>query len=288
MQSFTLSTVVATAMAAYSGTDFTLNGANWPDLCQTGMQQSPIDLMEFEPSDRLSLDLDDYDDTQGMMVDLGSTVQFNFEDPKYARMMLVRGDGSVSEWVPAQFHYHAPSEHTIGGRQLDLEVHFVHLPRGGPDPEGQGYAAVLGVFFDREMGGNYPNEFIESMRFDQIGAGSETWESGPIPLDDFLDLAEDASFISYDGSLTTPPCTEGIKWTISMDVQPISDEQLEYFTRNYAGNYEFAQGQGNYRLTQPLNGRTVYYHDAGMALYEDMGAASLTAAAVAIMALLHF
>ena len=54
---------------------------------------------------------------------------------------------------------------------------------------------------------------------------------------------------SYPGSLTTPPCQEGIKWTLLEDVQNISDAQLEGFDKYFASNSTFADGEGNNRVT---------------------------------------
>jgi hypothetical protein len=68
-------------------------------------------------------------------------------------------------------------------------------------------------------------------------------------------------FWSYSGSLTTPPCTEGIKWSVLKNVQPISNAQLVKFTSLWAGNSAYAAGKGNNRAIQLLNGRTVYDSD---------------------------
>jgi carbonic anhydrase len=271
-------------LAADYAVDYALSGADWGELCQTGREQSPVDLSDLTQNHYLSLDLQGYADFAGRVYNLGTTAQVNFDEQNAdARMTLVRGDGSVSEWVPLQFHYHAPSEHTIGGRQLDLELHFVHLT-----PEG-GLGAVLGVFFDREEGGNRHNDFIEAQDFGMLSSGEGDWSSsGQIPLDDLIDELEESSFVSYDGSLTTPPCTEGVRWTVSMNVQHISDEQLGRITRAWAGDYDFARGAGNFRLPQPLHGRTLWYHGSGDNLYGDMGAAALGAAATALAALLSF
>jgi carbonic anhydrase len=70
-------------------------------------------------------------------------------------MTLTFADGSKSAFVPAQFHVHAPSEHTFDGVYRDLEIHFVHTYVGGA------LGAVIGVTFDRVAGGNNENLFLD-------------------------------------------------------------------------------------------------------------------------------
>ncbi len=77
-------------------------------------------------------------------------------------------------------------------------------------------------------------------------------------LASFLNYANMNHFWSYDGSLTTPPCTEGIKWTVLSDVQKISDTQLDGIEKYFSDNPYFARGNGNNRETQELHYRTVY------------------------------
>ena len=60
---------------------------------------------------------------------------------------------------------------------------------------------------------------------------------------------------SYDGSLTTPPCSEGLKWTVVKQIQPISKEQLKRFTARLADDPSFAGGRGSNRVVQPLHER---------------------------------
>lgn len=84
----------------------------------------------------------------------------------------------------------------------------------------------------------------------------------------FIDVDND--FWSYEGSLTTPPCTEGVKWTVLRQVQPINDEQLEWFARAWANDEDYAEGRGNNRVVQPYFHRQVYrsvpdsHHDDDM------------------------
>ena len=73
MRSFFLSSIAASAMAADGYTDFSMNGMNWPDLCQTGKEQSPIDLSDMQENSMLSLDLQGYKDFSGSVINKGTT-----------------------------------------------------------------------------------------------------------------------------------------------------------------------------------------------------------------------
>lgn len=112
---------------------------------------------------------------------------------------------------------------------------------------------MLGFMFDREMGGDGENLFLEQIPLPNpnysisYGSGVHT-KNAKISLKGFMDSVDKSEFWSYDGSLTTPPCTEGIKWTVFSDIQPISQAQLDAFKALW-GQY------GNARATQPLNGR---------------------------------
>ena len=89
-------------------------------------------------------------------------------------------------------------------------MHIVHQYSTG------GLGGVIGIFFDRHYGGNRHNEFIESLDFENASADGNPVEN--VNLSDLLDSIDMTKFWSYDGSLTTPPCTEGIKWTVMSQV----------------------------------------------------------------------
>jgi carbonic anhydrase len=159
--------------------------------------------------------------------------------------------GGVTNWYPLQFHFHSPSEHTINGKNMDLELHIVHLTEDG------GLGAVLGIMFDIEEGGDGENLFVNYMS----GLSSEETITGSLPLKGWLQSLNTDDFWSYDGSLTTPPCIEGVAWTVLETVQPISASQLKMFRDVWGDNtaWSAANGDiGNNRVTQPLNGRDVY------------------------------
>ena len=258
MRTFINAALLGVAMAAV---DYTQAGANWEGDCATGKEQSPIDLKSATATSDLGLKLDGYNnypDLEGEPLD-GKTFQVNDlnANDMAGTMTLTFDDASSMEFQPLQLHFHGPSEHYIDGAKLDLEMHIVHA-------DANGSLAVLGIFFDRVKGGDANNAMIEDLK-----------EKDGVPLKDVLDAMNTDSYWSYPGSLTTPPCTEGVKWTVLTEVQPISAAQLEWFKEFWTWGDD---DQGNNRVPQPLNARTLYI--AG-----DSGAAWLGAAGAAIVAL---
>jgi carbonic anhydrase len=118
--------------------------------------------------------------------------------------------------------------------------------------------AVLGIFFDRKAGGNTPNPFIESVKFSSTVSG-KTIDIQNANLADLIASVDFSQYWSYPGSLTVPPCTEGLKWTVIKKPLPISDAQLAGFTKFFASDKTFANGNGNNRVIQPLNQRMLYF-----------------------------
>ena len=166
---------------------------------------------------------------------------------------LTFADRRQATFRPLELHFHAPSEHTVDGSLYDLELHIVHTTVDESGNEAAG--AVLGVFFDVKEGGNEENAFIDSL-FEAIKTRDTSRKD--VGITDFLAFIDMKEFWSYDGSLTTPPCTEGLKWSIIEEVQSISKEQLHEFTKHLAENTGFADGNGNSRRVQPLNDRILY------------------------------
>ena len=154
----------------------------------------------------------------------GHTLQMDFTDGEF---QLTFPDGSMSLFEPLQLHFHSPSEHTVEGKHHDLEMHIVHQYKG---TNGQ-YGAVIAIFFDTEDGGDEENPFLQSLQFPVAVPYSpaDLTVEPPIPevlgtsvtdvqLASLLTGMDMTNYWSYPGSLTTPPCTEGIKWTILPEV----------------------------------------------------------------------
>ena len=115
---------------------------------------------------------------------------------------------------------------------------------------------MISVFFDVEDGSATASPFIGSV-FGALDSGSSA-----VAMRNFLATVDMTDFWSYEGSVTTPPCDEGIKWNVIKQVQSISPEQLKRITDGLAGKESFAEGKGNNRAIQQLNDRTLYYSGA--------------------------
>lgn len=209
--------------------------ANWGSLseawevCSAGLEQSPIDLIPGDGSMWDEPVLNWQTSSGATVVDNGHTIQVNLDD---AGTMTI-GDRTYNL---VQFHFHAGSEHTVEGEQFPLEVHFVHASN-------EGALAVVGVFF--EEGDAEPAlDPIWSSLPDAVG---ETETDLAINPYDFLPEIGRGAW-RYSGSLTTPPCSEGVNWSVIGTPISLSPEQLAGFTARY---------DNNYRPVQPLNEREV-------------------------------
>ena len=160
--------------------DYKQNGADWGDLegyglCKTGKEQSPIDITDdSKDSDTMEIVGYNYGDFKASApyspTNFAWTNNITGNDNTWLETTL--DDETVKSWEPLQFHFHAPSEHSLDGKLMDAEVHFVHYVKGtnGVDTDGKStmeLGSVIGVFFDRVAGGNEENPFLTSF-FDSI------------------------------------------------------------------------------------------------------------------------
>ena len=136
-------------------------------------------------------------------------------------------------------------------------MHINHYYKDQPTALG----AVISIFFDREKGSNKSNTFLDSLNFGKTVVDTATPVTN-VNLASLLSGTDFSRYWSYNGSLTIPPCTEGIKQSVLEQVQPISDAQLTAFQQYFSGNMSFAKGKGNNRESQPLNSRTLYFKGA--------------------------
>lgn len=206
---------------------------HWAELdasyaaCADGSAQSPVDVMDPVAATLQDPDLA-YQAGTAEVVDTGHTIQANAAPGSALRL-----DGE--EYPLAQAHFHAPGEHAIEGVRAPVEVHFVHKTEDER-------IAVVGVML---TAGESPNAAWQPF-VDALDVEEEDAEE--IDLDWRALLPAGPATFRYDGSLTTPPCTEGVRWLLMQEPVELGAEQVDAFEAAYSGNN---------RPEQPLNGRIV-------------------------------
>ena len=184
--------------------------------CKLGMEQTPIDLkgaIRARFDKPLSLA---YQPVGGKIVNNGHTIQVNLEKGCSCSI-----EGTSYELL--QFHFHHPSEHLLAGKPFAMELHLVHKAENGA-------LAVLGAFI-RE-GAENP---LLAPIFDTM-PGKANAEAALAPLDPSGLLPLARAYFRYMGSLTTPPCSEGLTWTVFKEPIEASPEQIRKFAALFPHN----------------------------------------------------
>lgn len=184
--------------------------------CETGHEQSPVDLTNAIKGAPADIEFHWNKGADWTEVNNGHSIQANSDDGGTISL-----DGKTYRLV--QFHFHAPSEHTIDGKKFPMEAHFVSVADDGN-------IAVLGAMI--EPGGKNAL-FDELMKKAPADEGQETKIGKADP--DAL-LPETAHFYRYQGSLTTPPCSETVVWTILKEPIKVSGEDIGRFQKIYSAN----------------------------------------------------
>ncbi|KAF3950060.1 hypothetical protein CMV_024142 [Castanea mollissima] len=146
-----------------------------------------------------------------------------------------------------QCHWHSPSEHSINGIRYELELHMVHM---SPDMKGKDKVVVVGVLYNIGQPDPFLAQFIE-----EIVSISDTKEERNVGLINPTEIQTDgyiSTCYTYVGSLTVPPCSEGVLWIIDKRVITVSREQvhaLRVAVHDYA--------EMNARPVQPLHAREI-------------------------------
>jgi carbonic anhydrase len=208
------------------GTHWTYEGeagpANWSKInsdwakCSTGNRQSPIDIR-----DGMKVDLEqiafDYRPSGFNVTDNGHTVQVMVGPGNY---LSVAG----RTYELQQFHFHRPAEERINGKGFEMVVHMVHK-----DPEG--HLAVLALLLERGK----PQPTIQTV-WNNLPLEKGDTATPSIVLDPNDLLPQRREYYTFMGSLTTPPCTEGVLWLVMKEPVQASPAQLALFSRLYPFN----------------------------------------------------
>jgi carbonic anhydrase len=206
--------------------------------CSSGQSQSPIDIAVTRASalpmlraahQPVGLHVSHHEHIADG-INTGHTIQVNYDGAD----TLELGD---DRYALAQYHFHAPSEHTVQGSRFPMEMHFVHKAADGrlaviavPMVEGKSNPALVPVW------SNLPSAKGSEVKVPHV----------TVDVDELLPTT--LTTYRYDGSLTTPPCSEGVKWLVMTTPIEVGPEQIAAFR---------AVVRDNNRPIQPLNGRAV-------------------------------
>jgi carbonic anhydrase len=214
----------------------TLHGpSHWGEVvpgsaqCSTGHHQSPIDIRNPRRADLPPIRFD-YKPSALDIIDNGHTIMVNYSPGSF---MFVGG----KKYELKQFHFHQPSEEKINGKAYEMTVHLVHADQ-------QGRLAVVAILLQNgednplvhELWNDLPKEKDKEERFNNIQIDL----AGLLPAD--------RGYYTFDGSLTTPPCSEGVTWYVLKHPVTVTGAEIEQFSKLY---------RDNARPTQPLYDRVV-------------------------------
>ena len=208
--------------------------AEWGQLeqgfasCGLGTAQSPVDIRGAKSTDLPPIKFD-YKPSPLKVIDNGHTIQVN-----YAPGSSIDVGGTRYELV--QFHFHKPSEEKVDGKAHAMVAHLVH--KGG-----DGTLAVVAVLLDK----GHDNPTIRTI-WENIPKQKEVELVVPATIDAAVLLPRNRGYYTYEGSLTTPPCSEGVHWFVLKSPMTLTGDEITAFARIYPMNA---------RPTQPLNGRKI-------------------------------
>ena len=206
-----------------------IDSANYA-ACADGSAQSPINIVRPTSAKLTALSIK-YPEGEAGIFNNGHTVE---AEPLPAASDADTLAISGVKYQFLQVHFHAPSEHEMNGLHYPVEVHFVNKTTDGK-------LAVLGVFIARGAENEAWKPFT-----DKILAATTDPEATTTSLDWAKMLPANKQTVRYDGSLTTPGCSEGVKWNVFTHPISMSDAQINTFLEAYSGNN---------RPVQPLNAR---------------------------------
>lgn len=214
--------------------------AHWGDVaadgavCAIGKSQSPINLAAGTATTGKAGNFKiNYAPGAVALLNNGHTIQADVSDATNT----VTFEGT--SYTLAQFHFHAPSEHTVDGKQFPMEIHFVNK-------DANGHIVVVGVFVQAGAENKLLAPMFSALPTTATPAG--THAGGPLKVDIPAVLPKDRKAFVYAGSLTTPPCTEGVHWIVLAQPIEMSNAQIDAFKTIF---------HDNHRPLQKINGRDV-------------------------------
>lgn len=197
--------------------------------CKTGKSQSPVNLTDMIEGQLPEIEFK-YKAGGDLILNNGHTIQVNY---KPGSTITVSGH----TFELKQFHFHAPSENTIIDHSYPMEMHFVHADKNGN-------LAVIAVMFEEG-----PKNIELEKAWSRMPEKADGRQSLFINVDANKLMPSSTDYYRYNGSLTTPPCTEGVWWLVMKNYITASKEQIEKFAHTLH--------HPNNRPVQPVNARMI-------------------------------
>lgn len=198
--------------------------------CSSGREQSPVDIPKGAKEARRVVALS-YDESPAFLLSNGELLEVALEAGGHA---IING----KSFALKRIDMHAPSEHRLGGTSYPLEIQFVHV-------DTKGHTAVISAFVEKGPANPDMGKILGSL---PVKTGKTKSLKGALNIARLLPREATVSAHQYMGSLTTPPCTEGVLWTVLRKPLRMSSDQLATFSSHFAGSN---------RPLQPLGKRTV-------------------------------
>jgi carbonic anhydrase len=197
--------------------------------CKLGKHQSPIDIKGAKVSKLPAIEFA-YQAAPLKVIDNGHTIQVTYAPAS----TITVGD---RKYELVQFHFHHPAEEKVNGRSFPLVAHLVHK-------SADGRLAVVAVLFTEGKANPTLEGLWKALPAEE---GKEVAPEGAT-VDAASLLPAQHGYYTFEGSLTTPPCTEGVTWFVLKAPAHLSKEQVAVFAKRYPHNA---------RPVQPLNARVI-------------------------------
>jgi carbonic anhydrase len=201
-------------------------------MCSDGANQSPIDLVADVHANLPELQFEYFSHSMVDETNNGHTIQQTIKPGSFLKIPSRDLSAELK-----QFHFHSPSEHTIAGKSYDMELHFVHFDENGA-------LLVVGVLI--QEGKEHP-VLNQLWSFMPQNPGETSQEA--VSIEETNLLPDTREYFSYSGSLTTPPCSEGVKWIVIKTPIEASARQIAIFKERV--------GEATNRPIQPHNARLI-------------------------------
>ncbi|EIJ35634.1 carbonic anhydrase [Thiothrix nivea] len=188
---------------------------NWAQLTPenascSGKNQSPINLAGFTEADLPPIEFNYGNSSSKEVLNNGHTIQVNYTSGDTIKVDSI-------QFALKQFHFHAPSENHINGKSFPMEAHLVHK-------DSTNDIAVVALMFEEGAA----NPELEKV-WAEMPADADTVDALDTQVDASKLLPQNRDYYRFNGSLTTPPCTEGVRWIVMKQPVTASKEQIEKF-----------------------------------------------------------